>query len=410
VSVFHPFLGNDPVAAKGAVVMTNNRIRKRHSANKSTVHESAVNRSAVYPSIGRNRGTKRGGFTLIELLVVIAIIAVLVALLLPAVQQAREAARRSQCANNLKQLGLAVHNFESTFSRLPFGMLRIDGWRWGHPNFGEIPEQNRRFGLQIQLLPFIDQTPLFNRFDQLVFDNNRRERLPDGTFGPDWTGEFFHRQPVPVFRCPSNIGSEWNQSHTAATNGRYSRCDYFGCAGRRGWPGFSATAPSLWFPFGPGSDHPQANIPGSQSSMHFAMSDGMFTRNRQFQFRDNTDGTSNTIMLCERSYFDPVFDRCGPETGTSTTMIGNWGWWSFGAEGNVFLSTSAPINMRIQNCAEYQNPIRYGDRINAMGSLHTGGCYVTLVDGSVRFVNENISALVFNALGTRAGGEAFGEF
>jgi prepilin-type N-terminal cleavage/methylation domain-containing protein len=352
----------------------------------------------------------RRGFTLIELLVVIAIIAILIALLLPAVQQAREAARRTQCKNNLKQLGLAVHNFEETYGKLPYGMLRSDGTRWGHPNFGEVPEGSRRYALQIQLLPYIDQAALFNWFDQLVFSNNQKNRLPDGTYGNDWEGNWFHKQLVPVFRCPSQISSDWNVSHTAASNGRYSRCDYFGCAGRRGYPGYNATRPSLWNPFGPGTDHPYATIPGSKTSMQHTWTDGIFTRNIQYRLRDNTDGTSNTIMLCERSHTDPVFDRCGPETGWSTTMMGNWGWWSFGAEGNVFLGTGVPINFRIRDCTEYLDILRYEDRINAMGSLHVGGCHVTLVDGSVRFLSENISSIVFNALGTRAGAEVFGDF
>ena len=105
----------------------------------------------------------RNGFTLIELLVVIAIIAILIALLLPAVQQAREAARRTQCKNNMKQLGLAVHNFESTYGKLPYGMLRRDNTGWGHPSFGIVGEQDRRYALHFQLLPFIEQPALFAR-------------------------------------------------------------------------------------------------------------------------------------------------------------------------------------------------------------------------------------------------------
>jgi prepilin-type N-terminal cleavage/methylation domain-containing protein len=352
----------------------------------------------------------REAFTLIELLVVIAIIAILIALLLPAVQQAREAARRTQCRNHMKQLGLAVHNFESTYGKLPYGMLRRDGTRWGHPSFGMSPEENRRYAFHFQILPYIDQTSLFAWFDQMVFSNNQKHRNADGTYGADWTGEWFHKQTVPVFRCPSNQGSEWNESHDAASNGRYSRADYLACAGRRGYPGYQAARPSLWNPFGPGTDHPQATIPGSTTSMNHAWSDGMFTRNRQFLLRDNTDGTSNTIMIGERSYQDQVFDACGPSTGTTTTKIGNWGWWSFGAEGNAFLGTGVPINFRISNCTEFLDPVRYDDRINAMGSLHVGGAHVTLMDGAVRFLSENISTLVFNSLGTRAGGEVFGEF
>ena len=131
------------------------------------------------------RGTGRDAFTLIELLVVISIIAVLIALLLPAVQQAREAARRTQCRNNLKQLGLAVHNFESTYGKLPYGMLRSDGTRWGHPAFGTLPEQNRRYALHFQLLPYMDQTNLFTWFDQMVFSTALMAQtgLPSGSTG-----------------------------------------------------------------------------------------------------------------------------------------------------------------------------------------------------------------------------------
>jgi prepilin-type processing-associated H-X9-DG protein len=83
----------------------------------------------------------------------------------------------------------------------------------------------------------------------------------------------------------------------------------------------------------------------------------------------------------------------------------NWGWIWFGAEGNAFLGTGVPINYRIRNCTDYADPLRYDDRINAFGSMHTGGCQVALVDGSVRFLSENISSITFNAMGSRAGGE-----
>jgi prepilin-type processing-associated H-X9-DG protein len=131
----------------------------------------------------------------------------------------------------------------------------------------------------------------------------------------------------------------------------------------------------------------------------------MFNRNVAYKIAEVTDGLSNTIMLGERSYQDPVFDRCGPETGFSTTKMGNWGWVWFGAEGNAFLGTGVPINYQIRSCAEYLDPLRYDDRINAFGSLHTGGCNVTLGDGSVRFLSQNISGITFNALGSRASGE-----
>ena len=130
------------------------------------------------------------GFTLVELLVVIAIIGILVGLLLPAVQAAREAARRMQCSNNLKQLGLAVHLHHDVHKKFPYGILRNDG-NFPHPDLGKPgtpPPQNRRYALMYQLLPFIEQTALWNKYDQFNFNINRKDPV---TLGPDWTGNFF---------------------------------------------------------------------------------------------------------------------------------------------------------------------------------------------------------------------------
>ncbi len=348
------------------------------------------------------RKHSRQGFTLVELLVVIAIIGILVGLLLPAVQAAREAARRMQCSNNLKQWGLANHNFESTFKRFPYGMLRADGTGWGHPEWGTA-NQNRRYAMTVELLPFIEQRALYDWFDQLVFGNNERERLANGSYGASWTGNWFHKQTFSALVCPSNPGSLFNESHTPASDGRYARGDYFACAGRRGYPGYNAARPSLWNPFGPGTDVPRPA--GSTASARAGRADGMFNRNVAYKIAECTDGTSNTILMGERANFDPVFDRCGPETGTTTTKIGNWGWVWFGAEGNAFLGTGVPINYRIRSCTEFLDPLRYDDRINAFGSMHTGGCIVTLADGSVRFLSESISPITFNAMGSRSMGE-----
>jgi len=357
---------------------------------------------------------KRQGFTLVELLVVIAIIGILVGLLLPAVQAAREAARRMQCSNNLKQWALANHNFHDVFKRFPYGMLRRDGGRWGHPEWNSgAPTWERRSVWSIQLLPYMEQSGLSNKFvDGSVagspWSNNERQWLADGTFGAQWTAPYFLQQQFPAMICPSNPGTGFNESHAPTGNGRHSRGDYRVIAGTRGFPGHNAVQPSLWNPFGPGTAVPDP-APGAGSARS-ARSDGMWTRNVAFGIKDCTDGTSNTLLIAEFQQHDPVFDSCGNASGTpSNTMIRNWSWFFFGAEGNAFVGTGVPINFRLANCGQFWNgapgPIEYNDRLNAIGSMHTGGANVALTDGSVHFLSQSIPILTLRALGSRAGGE-----
>jgi len=335
----------------------------------------------------------RSGFTLIELLVVIAIIAVLIALLLPAVQQAREAARRTQCKNNLKQFGLAAHNFADTFKRLPYGMLRNNNV----PNFDPFPETplNRRYMLMFQLLPYMDQQPLYDKFDQLNFGNNERNSA-----GVQWgPGFVFAREAQPFLICPSNsAGPRNNKTNTAAADqNQRAIVSYFGCAGTRSYPGFNNSRPSLW-------NAGQAPY----NTAHSTRGDGVFSKNRNYSLTDIKDGTSNTLMFGERHIFDIVFDTL---TGDK---IADWGWVWFGAEGDTMLGTGVPINFLLPTNfgslpAGTQQQL-FDDRINAFGSPHVGGVQVTMADGACRFINENISTLVFRALGTRIGGETVSNY
>jgi prepilin-type N-terminal cleavage/methylation domain-containing protein/prepilin-type processing-associated H-X9-DG protein len=328
---------------------------------------------------------RRPGFTLIELLVVIAIIAILIGLLLPAVQKVREAAARSQCQNNLKQLGVACHNYHSAYEKLPYGILRDQGIAQipytDSRDTSTTPPRTRRFALMHQLLPYIEQENLFRRYvewtggpapnpwDRNSIDENNVQ------WGPGW---FFHKQVVKTLICPSNP----NAGNSLNPNGRYFITHYFGSAGTRGY-----------------NRGPFTGGPAVRPS-HVDYLDGVFVQNRQITLLGISDGTSNTLMLGERHYFDPEFDKYSPIT--------DWGWCWFGGTADAFLGTSVRINYRWPAGSaptNSTNPVAIDDRMNTHGSGHTGGTNVALADGSVRFVRESIPQQTWIALGTRAGGE-----
>ncbi|MDB5335631.1 MAG: hypothetical protein JWN70_1250 [Planctomycetaceae bacterium] len=295
------------------------------------------------------------GFTLIELLVVIAIIAVLIALLLPAVQQAREAARRSQCKNNLKQLGLAMHNYHDTYNTFVFGQV----------NWKSSPNDNRLCWFQ-SVLPYLEQTALFN---QINFSTT--------TYQSFVTTNVAIMTAIPVFMCPTDPNSGKRQ---VAANVRGFYSNYLPVHGST----FYFNAVSDPAPIAP--------------------QNGMFYFQSKTQMRDVTDGLSNTAMMGEINLTSEAnYDARGRV------------WESY--DGNTQVSTLYPPNSTIgdwvdQGCVDVpRTPCRTsGSYEMSVRSNHVGGAHIILGDGGVRFVSDNINTLTFNYLGARNDGQVMGEF
>lgn len=314
---------------------------------------------------------KRKGFTLIELLVVIAIIAILIALLLPAVQQAREAARRSSCKNNLKQIGVGLHNYHESFNALPPGSIVLlnpggttyngHGWTW-----------------HACLLPHIDQAPLYDKIQG-----------PDSSgMGAESGGSTSTKQRlagrtiIPVFWCPSQPdvrnGPAKDLYGTSNYNGHMGTL--IGSSGDNCYSGGITTAAQM------------AAKGGCMGA------DGVFFISSSVSFRDITDGVSNTIFVSE------VLDSGGDSDLPGGAGSDRKYCFSGGADSNP------PTEMtEYLIAAESNDPINSGGE-EAAGSYHTGGAHFLLGDGRVRFISENIDMATYRALSTRAKGETLGEF
>lgn len=297
--------------------------------------------------------TKRG-FTLIELLVVIAIIAVLIALLLPAVQQAREAARMAQCKSNLKQIGVAIHNYHADYQALP------PGWVWG-PMFGNPPTTTNRdvFAWSARLLPNLDESTLYKNMG--VADSFSMQ-VGDGS-----TTTNLHIDTVlRVFRCPTDITQDISDGRrntqldvinaTTATERRFnSVSNYLG-----NW-GMSARGDCRGRSVGNGA------------------SNGIFFRNSSLTFSDMDvkDGSSNTFMVGEVGYHQKLstVNRSGAGYWVGTQANG-------GHRRNIVRSVRYPINAFGTAAVDD----------NGFGSMHFAGANFLFGDGSVHYLSENIDS------------------
>ena len=313
--------------------------------------------------------SKQRGFTLIELLVVIAIIAVLIALLLPAVQQAREAARRTQCKNNLKQIGLALHNYHDIYNRFPQDAI------WSYQP-GTANEQPRDFSWICTILPQIDQAPLFNQtnFSAPIWAQT------------DTTGKLLREYTFPAFLCPSDPGYGGLPQSNNTTASRVIPMGYSCYGVSQGYD---------WW-------------------QRFDQHAGVFSLARSTLMRDITDGTSNTIMVGETS----------SHNHKNGTGFGGSGQVRVGGEG-VYRSclVSAPTHYVTMNAIGItkapdggspnfwweSGPYAYGPSYMsffgmntewyAASSVHTGGGQFLMADGSIRFINQNIQSAPYGYAG-----------
>ena len=301
--------------------------------------------------------SSRRGFTLIELLVVIAIIGVLIALLLPAVQSAREAARRAQCVNNLKQIALAAHNYHDQNGAFPIGSPLLTD-----PLFSNGTRYVESFSTFVAMLPQFEQQPVFNAMNFVrsiyVAENQTVFRTGVSTLWCPSDGKISRE---------STIGAYLN-----SPNFRYKYTSYAGCTG-------TFFPEVLFYCFCRSLDSPallaRVNQPYGCN--------GVYKYMESRRMADITDGTSNTLMYGERAngLFTPDDRNC-------------WDWWADAVQADTLFTTLYPINpfRKIP-----QVPEEYTDSwVTAPSSFHPGGANFAFCDGSVRFLKDSINTWPFN--------------
>jgi len=345
-----------------------------------------------YPEVSSMSGSlRRRAFTLIELLVVIAIIAVLIGLLLPAVQKVREAAARLKCQNNLKQLGLAVHNYHDANSFLPPGGIDVTGV--GAPKLG-VPATAQRIahGWAMLILPYIEQDAMYRQYNIRL----------------DWrhpANQNVVSSPIAIMQCPSVFSSDRIFTKTDATwgtvrqaAGDYSADNAINTAIRDG------TSWNLTDNLGDNVSVANAGAsPKYWGVMRVYRYDAAGSANNTpnlYSITDVTDGTSNTLIICEDAGRPQRWTSSGLKQQTDPVSGSAWAdrdneYITHGAQPDGSGSQPGPCGI---NC----------DNDNEIFAFHTGGANVLFVDGSVHFLQKTMSIRVLGRIITKAGGEVLG--
>lgn len=314
----------------------------------------------------------RRGFTLIELLVVIAIIAVLIALLLPAVQQAREAARRTQCKNNLKQLGLAMHNYHDTHLVFPPAWIeRAPGPARATGNLTGCTAFSTKYASwTVMILPYIDEG---NRYDRFNFSENFRTIDSQSTTA-NATNRALQEERNSKFECPSDPNSSSGNANI----------NYLGV---QGGGDYATMAAAL-----------QACTATGTRRQYF---NGVMVGNGNRNFGRLSDGTSNVFLLGESRYVTlRAPGNANGERYWMTWAIGNWS--------DIPGLTGAAV--RPINGSTFRPTSTYNPNVATeyFGSNHVGGAHFTMADGSVHFVSESMDLFTYQRLGAMNDGEPVG--
>jgi prepilin-type N-terminal cleavage/methylation domain-containing protein/prepilin-type processing-associated H-X9-DG protein len=371
----------------------------------------------------------RRGFTLIELLVVIAIIAVLIALLLPAVQAAREAARRAQCSNNLKQIGLAMHNYHSSAGKFPQGTSD----QAAYTPFGYSGGWGM-WSAQAEMLPYMEQTPIYNAINFSWVGAFGLGSMINGTG---------YTTIISSFLCPSDSNAAYGGRPSPYSNDPPNINSYRGSVGTTTsvWGGNSGYAACEPDPF-------RITYPNGNNTCGLPYSTGVFVYYLAFGIQDINDGTSNTIAFAESLVGSPNYNILGAglrnnaiegvsaastgqaadatslpqatlfaalnactqsyqaQTSINISVGNRWGW---GGTAETLFNTVVPPNSKTwawNTCQTYCAGCAPSEAVFSNSqSNHPGGVNVTMADGSVRFVKDSVNQKTWMALGTRSGAE-----